>query len=122
MIAAAARTSGTRSPLASTFIRGSTVSAISRAVAMARARASFALRVCDRSAEYARAGAFGAGRRVVTADFVEDFARGFAVAASTGARPILTRLASARGPIQKVGFLFTWTDPGLWLEEVGPTV
>ncbi len=39
MIAAAARRSGTRSPLASTLYRGVTVSAISRAVATARATA-----------------------------------------------------------------------------------
>jgi hypothetical protein len=51
MMAAAARTSGTRSPLASTLYRGSAVSAISRAMATARALASFALRVCARAAE-----------------------------------------------------------------------
>jgi hypothetical protein len=53
MMAAAARTSGTRSPLASTLNRGSAVSAISRAIATARARASLALRVRERAAEYA---------------------------------------------------------------------
>src|SRR5438045_3621651 len=53
MMAAAARTSGTRSPLASTLYRGSTVSAISRAVATARADASFDRRTIARCAEYA---------------------------------------------------------------------
>src|SRR5258706_7084913 len=53
MMAAAALTSGTRSPPASTLYRGRMVLAISRAVATARPRASVALRVAARSAEYA---------------------------------------------------------------------
>src|SRR5262245_35437485 len=53
MMPAAARRSGTRSPLASTLYRGSTVSAISRAVAAARAAVSLLLRERERAAEYA---------------------------------------------------------------------
>src|SRR5262245_33500665 len=116
-MAAAARTSGTRSPLASTLYRGSTVSAISRAEAIARALASFALRVCERSAEYtARCAAFFvAAERTAVTDFA---VRVRLAAASVGAAAILTRQRSARGPIQKYFFLLTWADPGLWLEEV----
>src|SRR5262245_16337138 len=47
MMAAAARTSGTRSPLASTLYRGTTVLVISRVVAMERWRAAVALRASD---------------------------------------------------------------------------
>src|SRR6266540_2593008 len=101
MIAAAARTSGTISPLASTLYRGRTVSAISRAIATARARASVAFRLSDRSAEYSvrlravvcgaaatRAGRAVAGRLAL-----------LLVAASAGPTLILKRLRSARGPI-----------------------
>src|SRR3954470_22360275 len=97
MIAAAARTSGTRSPLASTLYRGRTVSVISRAVATARARASVALREADRWAEYRR---FCAGRVVV------DGLRGVSCPAAP-ATPILTRHATARVPIQKIRVLRT---------------
>ena len=50
MTAAAARTSGTRSPLASTLYRGNVVSAIS--LAKARARASLARCASERCEEY----------------------------------------------------------------------
>ena len=64
-MAAAARRSGTSSPLASAFKRGSS-SASSRAMAAARARASAARRFRARVAEYlvlGLAAAFGADRR-----------------------------------------------------------
>src|SRR5919106_761756 len=98
MMAAAARRSGTRSPLASTLKRGST-SAYSRAVAIARARASFARRVRERAAEYT-------GRGVAARTAALFFARAL-VAASLGDMPILTRLKSTRGPTQKTVFPFT---------------
>jgi hypothetical protein len=61
----------------------------SRAIATARARASVALRVSDRSAEYN-------GRvRVVRVDFF------FAAAASAGALVAQMTLATASAPIQK---------------------
>src|SRR3954447_17843939 len=102
MIAAAARTSGTRSPLASTLYRGGPVSVISRAVATARARASVALREADRWAEYRR---FCAGRVVV------DDLRGVSGAASAPVTPILTRHATARVPIQQIRVLRTLAAP-----------
>ena len=40
-------------------------------------------------------------------------AAGFFVAASVEGMPILTRLASAKDPIQKSDFLFTWLVPML---------
>src|SRR2546423_9955224 len=114
MMAAAARMSGTRSPLASTFRRGSVVSAISRAIATARARASFALRDCDRAAEYTGCCAARAAAACVAATDREAFARALlAGAAVVGVTPILTRPRSAREPIQKIGFLFTSADPDL---------
>ena len=77
--------------------RGNVVSAISRDIATARARASLALRESERSAEYnVRLGA--------RADLVDLCVP---VAASVGTTPILTRLRSAKGPIQKSGFLIT---------------
>src|SRR3954469_24065444 len=97
MIAAAARTSGTRSPLASTLYRGSTVSVSSRAVATARARASVALRVADRCAEYTRF--CGAGLR------------GVSCAAAAPVTPILTRQATTRLAIQETGVLRTLAAP-----------
>src|SRR5262245_19786165 len=96
MIAAAARRSGTRSPFASTLYRGSTVAAISRAVATARACASLVLRVCDRAAEYA-VGFF--------AD--ERFAEVSRVCASAGTDAKLIRQQSARGPAQNFRVLLT---------------
>ncbi len=111
MIAAAARRSGTNEPLASVLYRGSTVCAISRDIATARARASVTLRDCARCAEYrvvAAAGAgFGAGRRDELVRVVSDFAvRVFGVAPAGATIP--TRLAIARVLIQKFDFLFTW--------------
>jgi hypothetical protein len=73
------------------------VSAISRAIATARACASFALRVCARAAEYTPV-------RLECA---------FAGAASALAVPILTRLRSAAGAIQKTDFLFKQATPKL---------
>jgi hypothetical protein len=80
-------------------------------MATARARASFCLRVCDRSAEYAC--------RLAAADFVVALVRDVVlaalgrvfVAASAEDAPKWTRLTSARDAIQKFGFLCTWADP-----------
>jgi hypothetical protein len=72
-------------------------------MATARARASFIFLVCDRAAEYAVAR--GAGRAFVTRAVARP-ARCF-VAAAAGLRPKQMRLTSARGAIQKLGFLFT---------------
>src|SRR4051812_47536043 len=106
MIAAAARTSGTRSPAASTLYRGRAGSAISRAIATARADASFCFRVWARAAEYAAVFFFAV----------------FAVAASAGPMPILTRLKSARGPTQKAALLITRGTPDCKLMFDGLTV
>src|SRR5262245_61592186 len=70
-MAAAARRSGTRSPLESTLKRGSAVSATSRAMAAARARASVCFRDADRSAEYA---VDRDGRRAAVAGLAAGFA------------------------------------------------
>jgi hypothetical protein len=97
------------------------VSAISRAIATARARASVVFRVCERSAEYTgavrAAGLLAAVRAadaetfavdafwvvvragvLLTAALAVDRARDFvaAAAASAGENPIPTRLASTR--------------------------
>src|SRR5262249_29946241 len=90
----------------------SAVSAISRAMATARARASVVFRDCERSAEYtapARTDFFAAVRTtagfwvvvrvgVLLTALAVDLARDFvaAAAASSGAKPIQTRLASAK--------------------------
>src|ERR1700674_5407195 len=103
MMAAAARMSGTRSPLASTLYRGRTVSAISRAIATARALASFARRVRERSAEYKTRFAAVGEATVDVVPFLTDPL----TAASAGVTPVLMRPRSARGPIQRYGFLFT---------------
>src|SRR6266508_3342700 len=120
MIAAAARTSGTRSPLASTLKRGRTVSAISRAVATARARARRALRDCDRVAEYT--GGRGRAASLAAADFVAFPRDRVAATPSVGARPILTRPTSARRPNQKVALLFNWAAPNVWLMRLRTVV
>src|SRR5580704_3114706 len=103
MMAAAARTSGTKSPLASTLYRGRTVLAISRAIATARALASFARRVRERSAEYK---ARFAVLREATVDVVDGLTAAFA-----GITPVLMRPRSARGPTQKYGLLITGDNP-----------
>src|SRR5262245_53856182 len=118
-MAAAARRSGTRSPLASTLKRGSAVSAISCAIATARARTSVAFRDCDRAAEYTGAGAVAAflavgvleAARAVVA-FAVVLARGLVVVAAASAEtaPIPTRLTSAIGA-QSSSFLFKRTTP-----------
>src|SRR5262249_50034721 len=121
MIAAAARTSGTSSPLASTLYRGRTVSAISRAVAIEWARASFAFRVSERSTEYSvRLGACGVAVTCVTRTArceLEDptlveardlVLTGFRVAAELCATPKLTSPKSAKVTIQNCAFLLTW--------------
>src|SRR6476660_7659047 len=102
MMAAAARTSGTISPLASTLYRGRAVSAISRAIATARARASVVFRVSDRWAEYSvRFRGVVVGAAVALAVRTTGRLALLLVAASAGPTAILTRLRSAICPIQK---------------------
>src|SRR5262245_5485987 len=110
-MAAAARRSGTRSPLESTLKRGSAVSATSRAIAAARALARVALRERDRAAEYAvdrvvflAADAFGAVRGEAFADALGRV-RVPAAAASDVVAPKLPRPASAQA--QSGSSLFT---------------
>src|SRR4030095_5006476 len=103
MMAAAARTSGTRSPLASTLYRGSGVSAISRAIATARARARLAFRADDRDAEYRVRGRAG-----VLAEAGATAGRFAFVSASTVPTPILTRPTSTNDPTRKGGLLITF--------------
>jgi hypothetical protein len=79
----------------------------SRAIATARARASFAFRLRDRSAEYN-------GRAwVARVDFF------FAAAASAGALVAQMRLARASAPIQK--FVRLVTVPGILADNLMST-
>src|SRR4051812_14193229 len=109
MMAAAARRSGTRSPLASTLYRGVMVSAISRAVAAARAMSDFW------RLEVARTGVFL--RTVVDALLRFAVTRRVVGAASAGSVPKLTRQVTARVPIQKFVFRSTWRPAGCKLLE-----
>jgi hypothetical protein len=84
------------------------VSAISRAVAIARARASLAFRDSERCAEYSFFGA-GAFRAVeVRTVFLVP-----ACAESAWPMPILTRQTTTKRPIQRNGFLRTFSVPAL---------
>jgi len=81
------------------------VVAISRAVAIARARASFALRVSDRCAEYRARFVCGDAERVTVVRWMVAFLTG---AASLDGTAIQTRPRSAKGAIEQRGFVLNW--------------